>query len=154
MPREKDEEIEQAQEIASIKSEVHSLKEAFNTFIEEFKSHRDRTTPNPITLTSMIGIFGTILGILVVFMSAIMYLIHSSNSPIIAQQNQILQIMQQTQNSVNGNRNDIQLTNKDLSNIKTTTHSNEDTLHWMLFDENLPKQITILQEQFKHHTHK
>ena len=43
----------------------------------------------------------------------------------------------------------IQLTNKEVSIIGTKTKENEGTLQWILFEENIPKQVTRLQMELK-----
>jgi len=153
-------ELEQAQEIIQVKTELHSLAKSFYSFVDEFKTYRDRSEPKPISIAQMLGGVVAILTILTIMFGSVIYVANSSNAPLLTQMAQITQVMTNIQNNTMQNASQGQLLNKELSGVSKSVKSNEETLRWIIFTENLPKQIThieekmrSLEENFKQHSH-
>jgi len=141
----KDDELEQAQIIGSIKAEVHTLNTLVKTLFKKFDDYVEKTQPKPMGVSSYVGLAVSIMGILALLFGSVIYITNSSNAPMMAQMSQITQVLSSIQNNTMQNANQGQLLSKELSGIEKSVGSNEETLRWIIFDENLPKQITETQ---------
>lgn len=139
-----DKDIEQSEKLGKLQSEVHTLSNAVNKLFEKFDTFIDRNQPKTLSLGGMLGIATSILGIIVIFFGSILWIITSALAPINTTLTQLAQISQDRQKEIQQNTSYIQLTNKELSGIKSIASSNGDTLQWLLYDENIPKQLTQL----------
>ena len=75
------EELEQAQEIIQVKTELHSLAKSFYSFVEEFKTYRERSEPSPIGIGGYLAIGLSILTILALLFGSVIYITNSANAP-------------------------------------------------------------------------
>ena len=87
-----------------------------------------------------LGIAVSIVTLLGGTFAAVMYIANSANAPVVAQLNQVITTVNQVNGYTNRNGNDIQLIKQSLNSID----DNKDKIDWILYRENLPKQITIL----------
>lgn len=159
MPESNSEEIDQ-QQFGKLQSEVHTLNTLVKTLFDKFDSYVEKSQPKPMGATGYIGIAVSLMTMFALLFGSVMYITNSANAPVVAQMSQMTQILSAIQNSTTHNAGQTQLLNKELSGIEKSVRSNEDTLRWIIFTENLPKQITktesrleALEESFKQHYH-
>ena len=141
----KEEELKQAEIIGKVVAEVHTLNTLVKTLFEKFDTYVERNQPQTIGVGGYLAIGLSMLTILALLFGSVIYIINSANAPIIAQTAQLATIAQTQQASIQHNTSFIQLTNKEVAGIKNMAISNESTLEWIIFQENLPKQIAVLQ---------
>ncbi len=135
-------ELKQAQDIGTLKSEVHTLNTLVTKLYEKFDLLFDRLQAKPIGVNNIIMSIGAILTIFALLFGSVIYIANSSNAPLMAQMQQINMSIKAISGSAVQNNSLIQLSNQRLSGIDNKVVSNEETLKWLLFDENIPKEIT------------
>jgi len=113
----------------------------------KFDEYIERSSPKQLGLAAIISVVASFFGILAVGFAGLLYLINSQIAPISATQVQILQALQKTNTSTVTLNSDVQLANKEITVVKNKAEANQQTLQWMLFDENIPKQLTLLQAE-------
>lgn len=138
-------ELEQAHDLGQIKAEVHTLNTLVKTLFKKFDDYVEKSQPKPIGPTGYIGITVSILTLLGLLFGSVIYIANSANAPMVAQMAQMTQVLSSIQNTTVQNAGQTQLLNKELSGIEKSVDSNEETLRWIIFTENLPKQITETQ---------
>jgi len=152
--------LEDKERISKLEGEVHWVKEAIPQLFEKMDALKDVISPKPMSIPAIIGMIAGGISILAGLFITVIFIANSQTSPLeaqnkqlsIAMQNQGTQMVtaiQAIQSNMMQNTNLIQLTNKEVSAIGTKTEENQGTLQWMLFEENIPKQVTILQQQVK-----
>ena len=134
--------IEQAQIIGKIESEVHTLNTLVKTLFKKFDDYVEKSQPKQIGIAGYVGLAVSIMGIFALLFGSVIYITNSSNAPVVAQMTQMTQVLATIQNNTMQNANQGQLLSKELSGIEKSVDSNEETLRWIIFRENLPKQIT------------
>ena len=138
-------ELVQAEELGKIKAEVHTLNTLVKAHFAKFDQLVERLQPKPMGVAGYIGIALSILSILALIFGSMIYMTSSANAPVVTQMTQMTQILATIQNNTMQNANQGQLLSKELSGIEKSVSSNEETLRWIIFRENLPKQITEAQ---------
>jgi len=138
-------ELEQAEELGKIKAEVHTLNTLVKAHFTKFDAYIEKNQPKPMGVAGYIGIAVSIMGIFTLLFGSVMYITNSANAPIIAQTTQMTQALATIQSNSMQNSNQNQLTRIEMSGVKKSVNSNEETLQWIIFQENLPKQITETQ---------
>lgn len=136
-----------AEEIGSLKSEVHTLNTLVTTLFEKVEALFERIQPKPMGLAGYVGMAASMMAILALLFGVVIFMITSSTAPLTTQNAQITSILQKMQSDMSVLSNQNQLTNKEVAGIKNMAISNESTLEWLIFQENLPKQLTTLQER-------
>ncbi len=145
MSTETENELGHAKEIGQLQSEVHTLNTLVTKLFEKFDILVERLQPKVMGAVGYIGIAVSILSILAILFGSVIYITNSSNAPLVAQMTQMTQVLATIQNNTMQNANQGQLLSKELSGIEKSVDSNEETLRWIIFRENLPKQITETQ---------
>lgn len=138
-------EMEHAQEIGKLKSEVHTLNTLVTKLFDKFDQFTKDTSPKRLGASGILGIATSILAIFAILFGSVIYITNSSNAPISAQMNQMTQVLATIQSNTMQNASQGQLLSKELSGLRRGMDSNEATLEWLLFRENLPKQVTEAQ---------
>jgi len=138
-------ELEQSGKIGKLESEVHTLNTLVKTLFDKFDSYIEKNQPKPIGVAGYIGIALSILSILALIFGSMIYMTNSANAPVITALTQVSQTLAVVQNNSMENANQNQLTRIELSGLGKSVDSNEETLRWMIFRENLPKQVTEAQ---------
>ena len=138
-------ELEQAEELGKIKAEVHTLNTLVKAHFAKFDAYIEKNQPKPMGVAGYIGIAVSILGIFTILFGSVMYISNSSIAPYATQMTQMTQVLATIQNNSMQNANQNQLTRIEMSGLAKGVGSNEETLRWMIFTENLPKQITETQ---------
>lgn len=152
---------EQIEKIGKLDSDVKNLQSSFEGFVKRFESnikllfdelkqHQKETAPKPISFPVLLSMGVSLIAILGGMFATVIYIANSSNAPIMAQQNQMLNTMNTIVSNQTRLSSDIQLANKDISVIKGKSVANEETLQWIIFTENLPKQITQMQKDIEY----
>lgn len=146
-----DEELAYSQELGAIKGEVHSMKGEVNSIkgsvnklFEKFDLFVEKMQPKQMGIPAIVGLLAAVLGIFALLFGSVIYITNSSNAPLYAQNAQIVATLQAMQNSSQHNTNLVQLASKDISGLSNKVSSNEETLRWMIFEENIPKKLTSL----------
>lgn len=138
-------ELEQAHEIGKLKSEVHTLNTLVKTLFDKFDSYIEKNQPKPLGVAGYIGIALSILSILALIFGSMIYMTNSANAPVITALTQVSRTLATIQSNTMENANQNQLTRIELSGLGKSVDSNEETLRWIIFRENLPKQVTEAQ---------
>ena len=138
-------ELEQAHDLGQIKAEVHTLNTLVKTLFKKFDDYVEKSQPKPLGPAGYIGIAVSILTVFALLFGSVIYIANSANAPLVAQMAQMTQAMQIIQSNSMQNTSQGQLISKELSGIEKSVGSNEETLRWIIFTENLPKQITETQ---------
>ena len=141
-----------AERLGKVESEVHNIGTTVSKLFDKFDQFVEKVQPKQMSLAGILGLLATLLGILALLFGSVIYISTSSNAPLMAQSAQMVSTMQAMQRGMGQNTNLIQLTSKDVSGLSGKVSSNEETLRWLLFEENIPKQLTelrIRQEQIE-----
>lgn len=152
--------LEDKERISKLEGEVHWVKESIPKIFEKIDGIISAMSAKPISVPAMIGMFAGGISILAGLFIAVIYIAGSQIAPLESQSNQlalaiqnqgtqITAAIQAMQSNMMQNTNLIQLTNKEVSVNGAKTKENEGTLQWLIFEENIPKQVTILQQQIK-----
>ncbi len=144
MSGEKDDVI-YSQELGSLKGEVHAIKGSVNKLFEKVDTLLEKIQPKQMGIPGIVGLLASVLGIFALLFTSVIYITNSSTAPLYAQNAQIVATLQAMQNSSQQNTNLVQLASKDVSGLSNKVESNEDTLRWLIFEENIPKDLTALQ---------
>jgi len=137
--------LEQAEELGKIKAEVHTLNTLVKAHFAKFDAYVEKSQPKPMGVAGYVGIAVSLLSMLALLFGTVLYISNSANAPLITQQSQTMQMMSTMQSTSMQNASNAQLLSKELSGIEKSVDSNEETLRWIIFTENLPKQITETQ---------
>ena len=127
---------------SKLETEVHTLTTTVGRLFKKFDDYVDKTQPKPLSFPMIISGFLAFLTIFGLLFGSVIYIANSSNAPLAAQLNETTRTLNRINSSTLQNNNFIQLTNKEVSSLKTATENNAETLQWALFIENLPKQLT------------
>jgi len=141
--------LDQAHEIGKLKSEVHTLNTLVSKLFEKFDNYIEKSQSQPLTIAQIIGAVVGLLTIFALMFGTVIYIVNSSNAPILANNAQLATLIANQQISTQKNSNLIQLTNKELLSIKNSSESNENTLDWIIFQKEFPMQLAVLQEKVK-----
>lgn len=152
--------LEDKERISKLEGEVHWVKESIPKIFEKIDGIIAAMSGKPISIPAIIGMIAGGISILAGMFIAVIFIAGSQTAPIESQskqlalaiQNQGSQIttaIQAMQSNMMQNTNLIQLTNKEVSVNGAKTKENEGTLQWLIFEENIPKQVTVLQQQIK-----
>ena len=141
----KEDELEQAKEIGQIKAEVHTLNTLVTKLFEKFDAFVEKIQPKQIGIGAIIGIVASGMGIFALLFSTVIYITNSANGPLVTQMTQMAQVMSSMQANMIQYSNQGQLLSRDMSGIEKSVKNNEDTLQWIIFQENIPKQVTETQ---------
>ena len=144
MPGENDN-SEYSKELGSLQGEVHAIKGSVNKLFEKFDILVEKIQPKQMGIPAIVGLLAAVLGIFALLFSSVIYITNSSTAPLYAQNAQIVATLQAMQSSSQQNTNLVQLASKDVSGLSNKVSSNEDTLRWLIFEENIPKDLTTLQ---------
>lgn len=139
--------------IGHLEAEVHTLNtlvgklfEKNDVLYDKMDSFMQEVRPKPMSFNMVLAAAVSVLTVFALLFGSVIYIANSANAPILAQ----LQVMSSnTQNVTNvatQNTALIQLSNQKMSSVQNKVTSNEETLRWLLFDENLPKQITEIRK--------
>lgn len=142
--------LEHREKVGKLEADVHTLTKSVEKIFTKLDELISANTPQQISIASMLGMFVSILGVFALLFGSVIYISNSSNAPLVAQSSQMITTMQAMQRGMQQNTNLIQLTSKDVSGLNNKVVSNDETLRWLLFEENLPKQLTELQVRLNH----
>jgi len=134
-----------AKEIGQLQSEVHTLNTLVTKLFEKFDLFVEKSQPKPMGAAGYIGIAVSVMTMGALLFGSVMYITSSSNAPLVAQMSQVSQVLSTIQSNTMRNANHGQLLSKELSAIDKSVASNETTLDWIIYQENLPKQVTEAQ---------
>ena len=149
--------LTEAQRSGKIQADIHSISGELKEFKSEVKGilasifeKIAESAPKPMGTPVVVSIIVGLFTLATILFGGIMYVATSQNAPIIAQMNQISRTQQSVSSILQQNINNIQLTNIKLTGVKEQVNSNAQTLDWLLFNENIPKQVTELQKDVEH----
>jgi len=142
MPIDVESENGHAKEIGQLQAEVHTLNTLVTKLFEKFDLLVEKLQPKQLGVAGYIGIALSIMTIFALLFGSMIYMTSSANAPISAQMAQIAQTLASIQNSTIQASSNTQLLSKELSGLAKSVENNNNTLEWMIFQENLPKQIT------------
>ena len=131
-------------------ADIHGLKtmleKLFNKFDDFAKSH----APKPMGFPSIMAVLVAGLSSLAIVFGCILWIVNAQTAPVTANINQLAATVQAVNTGVLQTSNAVQLANKEITVVSNRAQANEATLQWILFDENLPKQITVLRGELDH----
>lgn len=145
-----DTEANNSERIGKVETELHIIgqtlldqkeenKLLFTKLFDKLEKHTER---KPLSLGAISGVTVSVLSAFALLMGGIIWTISSMIQPLSIQQSQTTNILTALNTHINNVSKSVDLTNKDVSGIKESAKNNEQTLQWLLFDENLPKQLT------------
>lgn len=141
--------IDHSKEIGHLQSEVHTLNtltgklfEKTDLLYDKMDSFMQEVRPKPMSFNMVLGAAVSILTVFALLFGSVIYIANSANAPLLAQLQVMNGSIQTVSNSATQNTTLIQLSNQKMSGVHNKVISNEDTLRWLLFDENIPKQLT------------
>jgi len=134
--------VETHEKVGRLESDVHSLTKAVEKLFNKFDEFVDYSRPKQLGLATIISMVAAGLGSLAIIFGCVLYIVNSATAPIIAAINQQSSAMQSINTVSMQATNSIQLANKEITVVSNRAASNEQTIQWMLFDANLPKQLT------------
>lgn len=136
-------------EIGRLQSEVHTLNsltgklfEKTDLLYEKMDTFMQEVRPKPMSFTLALGGAVSILTVFAILFGSVIYIANSANAPMLTQIQAMNVNIQTVANAATQNTALIQLSNQKMSGVHNKVISNEETLQWLLFDENLPKQLT------------
>ena len=100
--------------------------------------------PKQMGVPAIVGLLAAMLRIFALLFGSVIFITNSSNAPLYAQNAQIVATLQSMRGESQQNSSFIQLTNKEVSGLANKVVSNEETLRWLIFEENIPKQVSAL----------
>lgn len=140
-----------SKEIGRLQSEVHTLNtltgklfEKTDLLYEKMDAFMQEVRPKPMSFIMVLGGAVSILTVFAILFGSVIYIANSANAPMLTQLQAMSVNIQTVSNAATQNTALIQLSNQKMSGIRNKVISNEETLQWLLFDENLPKQLTEL----------
>jgi len=135
--------------IGHLESEVHTLNSLVGKLFEKndllydkMDSFMQEVRPKPMSFNMVLGAAVSILTVFALLFGSVIYIANSANAPMFTQLQVMNTNIQGVSNTATQNTALIQLSNQKMSGVMNKVTSNEDTLRWLLFDENLPKQLT------------
>lgn len=135
--------------IGHLESEVHTLNSLVGKLFEKndllydkMDSFMQEVRPKPMSFNMVLGAAVSILTVFALLFGSVIYIANSANAPMFAQLQVMNNNIQNVSNVSTQNTALIQLSNQKMSGVLNKVTSNEGTLRWLLFDENLPKQLT------------
>lgn len=150
------EEIDHSKTIGHLESEVHTLNtltsklfEKTDNLYEKMDAFMQEVRPKPMSFNMVLGGAVSVLTVFALLFGSVIYIANSANAPVLAQLQVMTTSIQSVSNQATQNTALIQLSNQKMSGVNGQVSSNEDTLKWLLFDENLPKQVTENQGRLK-----
>ena len=146
--------------VEKLDSDVENLESSFSGFIKRFDTtitdlfkkidaHQRDTSPKPVSYGMILSGGVAIVTMLGAMFAIMIYISNSSNSPILAQQAQILNTMNSIVSNQTKLSSNIQLANKDISVIKNKSKSNEDSLHYILYEKELFPTLAEMQKDIE-----
>lgn len=135
--------------IGRLESEVHTLNslvgklfEKNDVLYDKMDSFMQEVRPKPMGFNMILGAAVSILTVFALLFGSVIYIANSANAPMFTQLQVMNTNIQSVSNIATQNTALIQLSNQKMSGVLSKVTSNEDTLRWLLFDENLPKELT------------
>lgn len=146
-----------SERLGKVETEVHlltsgfaELKELIGKLFLKLEDHQKETAPKPISYGMILSGGVAIITMLGAMFAIMIYISSSTIAPIMAQNSQMINTMNTLLSQQTKLSSDIQLANKDISVIKGKSLANEQTLQWIIFEENLPKQITQIKKDIEY----
>lgn len=151
-------EAKNSERISRVETEIHIIgqtlleqkeenKALFTKLFDKLETHIEK---KPMSAGTIAGVIVSVLTAFALLMGGIIWTIGSMMQPLTIQQSQTTSILTVLNNSINDVSKNVDLTNKDVSGIKELTKNNQETLQWLLFDENLPKQVTTTNKDIEY----
>ena len=134
----KNDELSRDQQLGKLQSEVHNLSVNVNKLFELI----ERNQPKPMSFNMIMGAAVSVLTVFALLFGSVIYIANSANAPMLTQLQVMNSNIQGVSNISTNNTALIQLSNQKMSGVMSKVTSNEETLQWLLFDENIPKQLT------------
>jgi len=135
-------EKEHFEKVGRLESEVHTLTRAVEKLFNKFDEFVDYSRPKQLGISTIMSMIAAGLGSLALIFGCVLYIVNSATAPILSAINQQVSHMQATNALAVQTSNGIQLANKEITVVANRAAANEQTIQWLLFDTNLPKQIT------------
>jgi len=136
--RAEDKNADHSEDIGALKSEVHTL----NSLVREIFDLIKGLQPQPLRFNNVVGGGVAVLTIFALLFGSVIYIANSANAPILAQMKQLTTIVDTMNSATVTNNSLIQLSNQKVEGLYNKVLSNEETINWFLYQENIPKQLT------------
>jgi predicted PurR-regulated permease PerM len=135
--------------IGHLESEVHTLNtlvgklfEKNDVLYDKMDTFMKEVRPKPMSFNMVLAAAVSILTVFALLFGSVIYIANSANAPMLTQLQVMNTNIQAISNAATGNTALIQLSNQKMSGVNNKVDSNEATLRWLIFDENIPKQLT------------
>lgn len=144
-----DKEIENGKKISKLEAEVHSINSSFGEFKDEMKvlvsklftKIEEHTNRKPIGASVIIASIAALFSMTAILLGGMVWIISSMMQPTNIQLTQLASIVTNLNTSQMNSASKIELTNMQVAGSLKEIESTNSTLRWMLYEENLPKQI-------------
>jgi len=130
------------EKVGRLESEVHTLTKAVEKLFSKFDEFVDYSRPKPIGIPTVMSMVAAGLGSLAIIFGSVLYIVNSANAPVLSAINQQTSNIQAINALAMRSSNGLQLANKEITVVSNRAAANEQTIQWMLFETNLPKQLT------------
>lgn len=155
-------EFENGRKISKLEAEVHSINSSFGEFKDEMKGLVDKlftkldehTNKKPIGVQVIIASIAGIFSMGAILLGGMIWIISSMMQPVGIQQAQLANIVQALSANQSANSNKIELTNMQVAGNTKQIENVNDTVQWILYQENIPKQINEAKKEIEFLTQK
>lgn len=131
-------------EVLSLKGEMSHLSITVDKIEDGIAKLADKIQPKQIGMPAIIAMMTGFFSLIALAFSMVIFIVNSAISPLQAQNTNTANILQSMQSNIQHNAAFTQLTNKEVSGLANKVSSNEETLRWLIFEENIPKQVSAL----------
>lgn len=136
---------EHHEKIGRLEADVHTLTKTVEKLFTKFDEFVQHAAPRPLSLPVILAGIVSALTLLALLFGGVTYIVTSALAPVASTQQRQATELQTMFNTLSATTGAAQLLQKEISVTDNRARANEDTLHWLLFEENLPKQITQMQ---------
>ena len=129
-------------EVGNLNSLVEKLFKKNDHLFGKMDSFMREVRPKPMSFNMVLGATVSILTVFALLFGSVIYIANSANAPMFAQLQVMNSSIQKISDVSTQHAAHIQLANQKMFGVMNKVARNEDKLRWLLFDENLPKQLT------------
>lgn len=137
------------EKVAKLETEFHNMNKTLGALFEKFDKFVEKREPKPLSPYMILTSIVAVLTIFALLFGSVIYISNSSTAPVVTQVNQLSTAMNTLNSNILQTNSNIQLTNKELTSVQKQTESNAQTLQWMIFEENIPKQVTKIEKDIE-----
>ena len=151
-------EIQNGKKISKLEAEVHSINSSFGEFKDEMKGLvsklftklEEHTNRKPIGVSVIIASIAALFSMTAILLGGMIWIISSMMQPTNVQLVQLSNIVSSLNSNQMISSSKIELTNMQVAGNVKEIQSTNSTIQWMLYEENIPKQVTELKKDIEY----